>query len=72
VEARVEESRRKVFLLANSFATQCADISEWQGAGALLLRNAANLLQETPLLSRTELPQKLSDEIGVALGTEDR
>ena len=73
VEARVEESRRKVFLLANSFATQCAAISECKERARSYLSDAANLLQKTPLLSAdgTTL-QKLSDEIGVALGTEDR
>jgi len=73
VEARVEESRRKVFFLANSFATQCAAISECKERALSYLSDAANLLQKTPLLSGdgTTL-QKLSDEIGVALGTEDR
>lgn len=73
VEARVEESRRKVSLLANSFATQCAAISECKERALSYLSDAANLLQKTPLLSAdgTTL-QKLSDEIAVALGTEDR
>jgi len=73
VEARVEESRRKVFLLANSFATQCAAISECKERALSYLSDAANLLQKTPLLTAdgTAL-QKLSDEIGIALGTEDR
>ena len=73
VEGRVEESRLKASLLANSFATQCAAISECKERSLSYLSDAANLLQKTPLLSAdgTSL-QELSDEIGVALGTEDR
>jgi ankyrin repeat protein len=73
VEARVEESRRKDFLLANSFATQCAAISECKERALSYLSDAASLLQKTSLLSAdgTTL-QKLSDEIAVALGTADR
>jgi hypothetical protein len=73
VEGKVEESRRKVFLLANSFATQCAAISECKERALSYLSDAASLLQKTPLPSAdgTTL-QKLSDEIGVALGAEDR
>jgi len=65
-EARVEESRRKVFLLANSFCTQCAAISELQGAGALLPVGRRQSSPENPTALRdgTTL-QKLSDEIGV-------
>jgi ankyrin repeat protein len=73
VEARVEESRRRVFLLANNFVLQCAAISECKERALSYLSGAANLLQKSPLLSAdgTTL-QKLSDEIGFALGTEDR
>jgi ankyrin repeat protein len=73
VEPSVEESRRKDFLLASSFAAQCAAISECKERALSYLSDAANLLQKTPLLAAdgTTL-QKLSDEIGIALGTEDR
>lgn len=73
MEQRVEESRRKVSLLAKSFATRCAAISECRERALSYLSDAANLLQKTPLLSAdgTTL-QKLSDEIAVTLGTEDR
>jgi hypothetical protein len=73
VEPSVEESRRKDFLLASSFAAQCAAISECKERALSYLSDAANLLQKTPLLSADgPALQKLSDEIGIALGTEDR
>ena len=73
VEPSVEESRRKDFLLASSFAAQCAAISECKERALSYLSDAANLLQKTPLLSADgPTLQKLSDEIGIALGTEDR
>jgi len=73
VEPSVEDSRRKDFLLASSFAAQCAAISECKERALSYLSDAANLLHKTPLRAAdgTTL-QKLSDEIGVALGTEDR
>src|SRR5467141_4994892 len=72
-EPSVEESRRKDFLLASSFAAQCAAISECKERALSYLSDAAILLQKTPLLSADGITlQKLSDEIGIALGTEDR
>lgn len=73
VDASIEETRRKLLPQASSFAARCATIAECKERGLGYLSDAANVLQRTPLVGAdgTTL-QKLSDEIGVALGTEDQ
>lgn len=73
VETTVEERRRNLFLLASSFATRCAAISDCKERALSYLSDAANLLQKSPLLPADgETLQKLCDTIGVALGTDNR
>jgi hypothetical protein len=72
-EATIEENRLKDYLLANRFASQCAAISECKDRAFSYLSSAAIVLQKSPLapVDGTTL-RKLSDNIGLALGTEDR
>ena len=72
-EAPIEENRLKAYLLANRFASQCAAISECKDRAFSYLSSAAIVLQKSPLapVDGTTL-RKLSDNIGLALGTEDR
>jgi ankyrin repeat protein len=72
-ETSIEETRRRLLPLASNFSAKCADIPECKGRGLAYLSDAATILQRTPLLSAdgTTL-EKLSDDIGVALGTEEQ
>ena len=72
-ETSIEESRRKLLPLATKHGEQCALIAECKERALSYFSDSATLLQKTSLLPEdgTSL-QKLSEEIGVALGTEDR
>jgi ankyrin repeat protein len=72
-EASIEEARRRLFPLADDFAAKCANIPECHDRGLAYLSDAATILRRSPLLSAdgTTL-QKLSDDIGVALGTDEQ
>ena len=72
-EAKIEDARRKLLPLATSFAAQCAAISECKARARSSFSDSAGILQKTALLSEdgTTL-RKLSDDISVALGVEDR
>jgi hypothetical protein len=72
-ESAVEESRLKNYLLANRFAAECAAISACKDKAFSFLSSAAEILQKSPLapVDGTTI-RKLSDNIGLALGTEDR
>jgi hypothetical protein len=72
-DTTIEERRREVLLLASSYATRCQAVSDCKERAFSYLSEAANLLQKSPLLPADGAAlQKLSDSIGVALGTDNR
>jgi ankyrin repeat protein len=72
-EASIEENRLKLLSVATNLGAKCALIAECKGRALSYFSDAVTLLQKSPLAVEdgTSL-QKLSDEIGVALGTENR
>ncbi len=72
-EASIEETRGALFALANSFEARCAALTECKDRGLTHLADAARLLNRSPLISADGVGlQKVANEIGVALGTEDK
>jgi len=67
VEPSVEESRRKDFLLASSFAAQCAASPNARSARSPTCRTPPIFSRKPHCSPRTEYAAKLSDEIGIAL-----
>jgi ankyrin repeat protein len=71
-DAAIEVLRRNDLALITNFSSQCAAIPECKDVALSYFADAALLLQKSPLLPAdgTKL-LKLSDDIGVALGTDD-
>jgi hypothetical protein len=72
-EASIEEARLKDYLLATRSAAKCAAISECRDRAFSYLSSAAKILQRSPLAPVDgSTSRKISDSIGLALGSESR
>jgi ankyrin repeat protein len=71
-ETKTEETRKNIAPLAANMAAQCVAITECKVRALSYITDAASLLQQSPMLpSDGATLQKLCDQIGVALGTDE-
>ena len=71
-ETKTEETRKKILPLAKNMAAQCAGITQCKLRALSYVTDTSNLLQQSPLLaSNGATLQRLCDQIGVALGTDE-
>lgn len=72
IETGTEGNRPALLALASNFSSQCAAISECKDVALSHFSEAVKLLQKSPLLLPDGITlQKLSDNLGVALGTDN-